>query len=51
MHMRFEITHLDDNPAVSAEHRTVVDLATVKQIVEQAAKNGDRLHIRPCPAG
>ncbi|WP_175548756.1 hypothetical protein [Mangrovactinospora gilvigrisea] len=45
--MRYEVTHLDDNPAVSAEHRSVVDLDTAKQLVEQAAKSGDRLHIRP----
>lgn len=49
--MRFEVTRLDDNPAVSAEHRTVVDSTTVQQMIEQAAQNGDRLYIRPCPAG
>jgi hypothetical protein len=49
--MRFEITRLDDDPEISAEHRTVVDTATVRQIIDQAALTGDRLYIRPHTAG
>jgi hypothetical protein len=44
--MRFEITRLDDVDG-SAVDRTVVDAASVKQVVREAAETGQRIYIRP----
>ncbi|MFD7920217.1 hypothetical protein ACFV3R_13455 [Streptomyces sp. NPDC059740] len=44
--MRFEIMRLDDVDG-SAVDSTVVDAASVKQIVQQAAAVGQRIYIRP----
>lgn len=48
--MHFEIRRLDaaEGPA---EGPTVVDAATLGEIVEEAAETGERLYIRPLPAG
>jgi hypothetical protein len=56
--VRFEIMRLDDTGGTSQPlsgtangttvDSTVVDAATVSQIVQQAAASGQRLHIRPC---
>ncbi|GGX56796.1 hypothetical protein [Streptomyces minutiscleroticus] len=49
--MRFEIMRLDDVDGTAVDS-TVVDAASVNQIVQQAAAIGQRLWIRPaeCPA-
>jgi hypothetical protein len=44
--MRFEILRLDDVDG-SAVDSTVVDAASVRQIVQQAAALGQRIYIRP----
>ncbi|WP_199806878.1 MULTISPECIES: hypothetical protein [unclassified Streptomyces] len=44
--MRFEIMHLDDVDGRPVD-TTVVDAASVNQIVQQAAAIGQRLWIRP----
>lgn len=44
--MRFEIMRLNDHDG-SAVDSTVVDAASVKKIVQQAAETGQRLYIRP----
>lgn len=44
----FEIMRLDETDGVAVDS-TVVDAATVDQLVEQAAAAGDRLYIRPVP--
>ncbi|MEU1595028.1 hypothetical protein ABZ468_19655 [Streptomyces sp. NPDC005708] len=44
--MRFEIMRLDDVDGTPVD-TTVVDAASVKQIVQQAAAIGQRLWIRP----
>ncbi|MCQ4042931.1 hypothetical protein ACFOSC_03080 [Streptantibioticus rubrisoli] len=44
--MRFEVVRLDDVNG-SAVDSTVVDAASVKTIVQQAAATGQRLYIRP----
>jgi hypothetical protein len=44
--MRFEIMRLDDVDGTPVD-TTVVDAASVKQIVQQAAATGQRLWIRP----
>ncbi|MFI9647244.1 hypothetical protein ACIHAA_13240 [Streptomyces sp. NPDC052040] len=44
--MRFEIMRLDDIDGTPVD-TTVVDAASVKQIVQQAAAIGQRLWIRP----
>lgn len=44
--MRFEILRLDDVDG-SAVDSTVVDAASVKRIVQQAAAIGQRILIRP----
>jgi hypothetical protein len=45
--MRFEILHLDDVEGSVAE-RQIADAETVRQLVEAAARTGERLYIRPC---
>ncbi|MEU6442189.1 MULTISPECIES: hypothetical protein [unclassified Streptomyces] len=47
--MRFEIMRLDDVTG-SAVDSTIVDAASVKRIVQQAAEIGQRLYIRPAEA-
>jgi hypothetical protein len=44
--LRFEIMHLDDVDGTPVD-TTVVDAASVNQIVQQAAAMGQRLWIRP----
>ncbi|MGW5094910.1 hypothetical protein ACWEQ1_11645 [Streptomyces nodosus] len=44
--LRFEIMRLDDVDGTPVD-TTVVDAASVKQIVQQAAAVGQRLWIRP----
>jgi hypothetical protein len=44
--MRFEIVRLNDVDG-SAVDSTVVDAASVNQIVQQAAEVGQRIYIRP----
>jgi hypothetical protein len=44
--MRFEILHLDDQG--SAAVRQIADAETVRELVEDAARTGERLYIRPC---
>ncbi|MFF2850832.1 hypothetical protein ACFVT5_31550 [Streptomyces sp. NPDC058001] len=44
--MRFEIMCLDDVDGTAVDS-TVVDAASVNQIVQQAAATGRRLYIRP----
>ncbi|MBY8884194.1 hypothetical protein K7472_04950 [Streptomyces sp. PTM05] len=44
--MRFEIMRLDDANGTAVDS-TVVDAASVKTIVQQAAATGQRLYIRP----
>ncbi len=44
--MRFEIMRLDDVDGAAVDS-TVVDAASVKKIVQQAAETGQRLYIRP----
>ncbi|GAA2471374.1 hypothetical protein GCM10010406_03720 [Streptomyces thermolineatus] len=44
--MRFEIMRLDDLDGKAVDS-TVVDAASVKQIVDLAAATGQRLYIRP----
>lgn len=44
--MRFEIVRLDDHDGTAADS-TVVDAASVNQIVQQAAESGQRIYIRP----
>ncbi|MFG2906184.1 hypothetical protein ACGF13_14090 [Kitasatospora sp. NPDC048286] len=46
--MRFEIVRLDDING-SAADRLIADAATVREVVEAAARTGERLLIRPCP--
>jgi hypothetical protein len=47
--MRFEILRLDDVDGTPVDS-TVVDAASVNQIVQQAAAIGQRLWIRPAEA-
>ena len=47
--MRFEIMRLDDVDGTPVD-TTVVDAASVNQIVQQAAATGQRLWIRPAEA-
>ncbi|MET9295461.1 hypothetical protein [Streptomyces sp. NPDC003077] len=44
--MRFEIMRLDDVNGTAVDS-TVVDAASVNQIVQQAAAVGQRIYIRP----
>ncbi|MEV0776168.1 hypothetical protein ACIBLA_02755 [Streptomyces sp. NPDC050433] len=44
--MRFEIMRLNDADGTAVDS-TVVDAASVNQIVQQAASTGQRLYIRP----
>lgn len=44
--MRFEITRLDDVDGAAVDS-TVVDAASVRKIVQQAAEMGQRIYIRP----
>jgi hypothetical protein len=44
--MRFEIVRLNDHDG-SAVDSTVVDAASVKSIVHEAAEIGQRIYIRP----
>ncbi|GHF14982.1 hypothetical protein ACWD4B_34100 [Streptomyces sp. NPDC002536] len=44
--MRFEIMRLDDVDGTAVDS-TVVDAASVKRIVQQAASTGQRIYIRP----
>ncbi|MFE4516008.1 hypothetical protein ACFRAR_35050 [Kitasatospora sp. NPDC056651] len=43
--MRFEIVRLDD----TAADPLIADAATVNELVQAAARTGERLLIRPCP--
>ncbi|MDH6116507.1 hypothetical protein [Kitasatospora sp. GAS204B] len=45
--MRFEILRLDD-PQSSTTDRLIADAETVRRLVEDAARTGERLYIRPC---
>ncbi|MFI9270512.1 hypothetical protein ACIGXM_07345 [Kitasatospora sp. NPDC052896] len=45
--MRFEILRLDDHQG-SAIDRQVVDAETARDLIETAARTGERLYIRPC---
>ncbi|MCX4746899.1 hypothetical protein OG455_15440 [Kitasatospora sp. NBC_01287] len=45
--MRFEILRLDDQQG-SATDRLIADAETVRRLVEDAARTGERLYIRPC---
>ena len=47
--MRFEIMRLDDASGLAVDS-TVVDAASVNQIVQQAAAIGQRIYIRPADA-
>jgi hypothetical protein len=47
--MRFEILHLDDQQG-SAVERQIANAETVRQLVEAAARTGERLYIRPYQA-
>jgi hypothetical protein len=44
--MRFEILRLDDQQG-SAVDRVIVDAEAVRRLVEDAARTGERLYIRP----
>jgi hypothetical protein len=44
--MRFEIVRLNDQDGTAVDS-TVVDAASVNQIVQQAAAIGQRIYIRP----
>ncbi|WP_200886702.1 hypothetical protein [Phaeacidiphilus oryzae] len=44
--MRFEIMRLSETDG-SATDRRVVDAAGVREAVDEAASNGDRIYIRP----
>ncbi|MGW4897522.1 hypothetical protein ACWEQL_35520 [Kitasatospora sp. NPDC004240] len=46
--MRFEILRLDDASG-SATDRLIADADTVRELVQDAARTGERLLIRPCP--
>ncbi|MDH6112670.1 hypothetical protein P3T36_001551 [Kitasatospora sp. MAP12-15] len=46
--MRFEIHRLDQNQDPAAD-LLIADAATVRELIETAAKTGERLYIRPCP--
>ncbi|MFD8701406.1 hypothetical protein ACFV1W_02135 [Kitasatospora sp. NPDC059648] len=46
--MRFEILRLDDADG-SATDRVIADAETVREFVQDAARTGERLLIRPCP--
>ncbi|WP_157882214.1 hypothetical protein [Streptomyces rubellomurinus] len=46
--MRFEIVRLDDTDG-SATDRVIADADTVRELVQAAARTGERLLIRPCP--
>jgi hypothetical protein len=48
--MRFEIMRLNDQDGTAVDS-TVVDAASVKKIVQQAAETGQRLYIRPAEQG
>ncbi|MCX4687586.1 hypothetical protein OG401_25345 [Kitasatospora purpeofusca] len=47
--MRFEILRLDDAHGVATD-RLIADAETVRELVQAAARTGERLLIRPCPA-
>ena len=47
--MRFEILRLDDIQGIATD-TLVADAATVRELVEAAARTGERLYIRPCKA-
>ncbi|WP_441250371.1 hypothetical protein [Kitasatospora sp. McL0602] len=47
--MRFEILRLDDIQG-SATDTQIADAATVRELVDAAARTGERLLIRPCKA-
>lgn len=46
--MRFEIVRLDEADG-SATGRLIADADTVREVVQAAARTGERLLIRPCP--
>ncbi|MGF1429448.1 hypothetical protein [Kitasatospora sp. LaBMicrA B282] len=48
--MRFEILRLDDQRGAATD-RLIADAETVRRLVEDAARTGERLYIRPCQAG
>ncbi|WP_184573605.1 hypothetical protein [Streptomyces zagrosensis] len=48
--LRFEIMRLDDIDGTAVDS-TVVDAASVKRIVQQAASVGQRIYIRPADSG
>ncbi|MFE9422994.1 hypothetical protein ACFYNO_08530 [Kitasatospora sp. NPDC006697] len=47
--MRFEILRLDEQLS-SATARLIADADTVRRLVEDAARTGERLYIRPFEA-
>ncbi|CAN3982610.1 MULTISPECIES: hypothetical protein [Kitasatospora] len=47
--MRFEILRLDDAHGAATD-RLIADAETVRELVQAAARTGERLLIRPCPA-
>lgn len=47
--MRFEILRLDDIQGAATD-TLIADAATVRELVEAAARTGERLYIRPCKA-
>ncbi|WP_168219625.1 hypothetical protein [Kitasatospora sp. MMS16-BH015] len=47
--MRFEILRLDDAQGTATDS-LIADAATVRELVEAAARTGERLLIRPCKA-
>ncbi|MED7950017.1 MULTISPECIES: hypothetical protein [unclassified Streptomyces] len=47
--MRFEILRLDDARGTATD-RLIADAETVRELVQAAARTGERLLIRPCPA-
>ncbi|MFE2110211.1 hypothetical protein ACFXAF_30710 [Kitasatospora sp. NPDC059463] len=46
--MRFEILRLDDAHGTAADP-LIADAETVRELVQAAARTGERLLIRPCP--
>ncbi|MER7704897.1 hypothetical protein ABTX81_18640 [Kitasatospora sp. NPDC097605] len=46
--MRFEILRLDDANGTATD-RLIADAETVRELVQAAARTGERLLIRPCP--